>query len=147
MNRAARAVAGGVAGTAVLSLLLLLLEVETREVLELFHAIARFAGVPGQLTVGFILFVLAGVIAWPLLFVAVERYIPLSDEAERGMVFVVPLWIAFVIIGWGSLSTACLSDSECATSLLVYAGGTLLAHLTYGFTVGAVYTSLEEVSA
>lgn len=130
MNRAGSAVAGGVAGTAVLSLLLLLLEVETRSVLEIFHAIARFAGVPGRLAIGFVLFVLAGVFAWPLLFVGIERYIPLSDAAERGMAFAAVLWIAFVIIGRGELAGA---------AFLVFAGGSLLAHLTYGFTLGAVY--------
>lgn len=137
MNRAVSAVGGGVAGTAVLSLLLLLLEVETRSVLEIFHAIARFAGVPGQLSVGFVVFVLAGVLAWPLVFLGIEHYIPLSDTAERGMAFAAVLWVAFVVVGRGTLT---------GTHLLVFAGGSLLAHLTYGFTLGVVYDRLREGS-
>jgi hypothetical protein len=135
MHRLVRAVAGGAAGTALLSLLLLMLEVETRSAVEIFAAIARFAGVPGDLALGFVLFALAGGVGWPLLFAAVERGLPLEDPATRGMVFALPLWAAFVVVGRGDLAGSLLA---------VYASFTLLAHLAYGYTLGAVYDRLAD---
>lgn len=132
MSRARSAIGGGVAGTAVLSLLLLLLEVETRSAIGIFEAIARFARFPNDVAVGVVIFVAAGILAWPLLFVAVEPRIPLSDDATRGMAFAVPLWVAFVAISGGV-------DQGSA----VFFPFTLLAHLAYGFTLGAVFAMLE----
>lgn len=135
MHRLVRAVAGGAAGTAMLSLLLLMLEVETRSAVEIFAAISRFVGVPGDLALGFVIFVLAGGVGWPLVFAAVERELPFRDPATRGMVFAIPLWAAFVVVGRGDLG---------GTLFAVYASFTLLAHLAYGFTLGAVYARLAE---
>lgn len=136
MNRPASAVAGGVAGTAVLSGLLLLLYVETREAVPTFDVIARFVGTPDQQIVGFVLFALAGSVAWPLLFVALEDYIPRGpDPAARGAVFATVLWVVFVVTGRGTLG---------GTVLVIYAGYTLFAHWAYGFTLGAVYGRLND---
>lgn len=130
MNRLASAIAGGVAGTSVLSLLMLLLDVQTRSALGIFAAIARFVRLPGQLALGFLLFVLVGVVAWPLVFIAVVERIPTEDPAAAGVLFAVPLWAAFVLIGRGTLVGG---------ALFVYAGFSLLAHLAYGYVLGAVF--------
>ncbi|MFC6961259.1 DUF6789 family protein [Halocatena marina] len=136
MNRPSSAIAGGIAGTAILSLLMILLEVQTRSQVHIFDAIARFVGLPNNILIGFVLFVAAGVFAWPLLFIALEPYIPRGpDPAARGIVFAFVLWLAFVIAGRGSIGWPLI---------IVYAGLTLLAHLAYGFTLGAVYASLRE---
>lgn len=135
MHRLLRAIAGGVAGTALLSLLLLMLQVETRSAVEVFAAIARFVGVPGELTLGFLVFLLAGSVAWPLLFTVVERALPFEDPASRGMAFALPLWVAFVVVGRGDMNGSLLA---------VYASFTLLAHLAYGYTLGAVYARLAD---
>ncbi|WP_224270129.1 DUF6789 family protein [Haloprofundus salinisoli] len=136
MNRPLSAIAGGVTGIAVMSLLLLFLEVETRSNLAIFESVARFAGMPGNVTFGFILFVLAGVFAWPLAFMALERYIPGGpDPATRGMVLAVALWVVFVLTGRGGLSGGLLA---------IYVIFTLLAHLCYGFLLGAVYGRLTS---
>lgn len=135
MHRLLRAVAGGIAGTTLLSLLLLMLDVETRSAVGIFAAIARFAGVPGELTLGFVVFLLAGSVAWPLLFTVVEPAIPLDDPATRGTVFALPLWAAFVAIGRGDMGGSLFA---------VYASFTLLAHLAYGYTLGAVYARLAD---
>jgi len=135
MRRPANALAGGVAGTAVLSLLLLFLDVETREALGIFEAIARFAGMPGQIALGFVVFVAAGVVAWPLLFLAVEDYIPREDPAAAGLLFGLVLWIPFAVVGRGDLS---------GPALFVYLAFTLLAHLAYGFVLGAVTVHLAD---
>jgi hypothetical protein len=139
MNRPFSAVAGGVVGTAVLSLLMILLEVQTRSQIEIFHVIARFVGVPDHLVIGFALFVAAGVFAWPLLFIALESYIPRGpDPAARGIVFAFVLWIAFAITGRGPIDWPII---------IIYAGLTLLAHLAYGFSLGVVYGRLREENA
>jgi len=136
MDRVPSVVAGGIAGTAVLTLSLLLLEVQTREQIRMFDVIARFVGLPEQTTVGFVLFILAGVLAWPLLFLAVEGYLPFGpDPAARGAVMAVALWIAFAYAGRGTLS---------GPLLLIYAGYTFFAHIAYGFILGAVYAHLHE---
>jgi len=136
MNRPASAIAGGVAGTTVLLLLLMLLEVETRSAIPVFEVIARFVGTPGDQAVGFVLFTIAGVVAWPLLFVALEPRIPRGpDPASRGVVLGTVLWLAFVVTGRGEIG---------GSLLIIYAAFTLLAHWAYGFTLGAVYGRLLE---
>jgi len=135
MDRVPSVIAGGVAGTAVLSLLLILLEVQTREQILVFDVIARFVGVPEQQIVGFLVYLLAGVVAWPLVFIAIERYIPRGpDPAARGVVFAIPLWVAFAITGRGDIA---------GPLLIVYVALTLVAHLAYGWVMGAVYAHLH----
>ena len=136
MNRVGGAVAGGLAGTALMSLVFVLMEVQTRYVLHIFDVIARFVRRPGDPYVGFVLFAVAGVVVWPLLFVALEEYIPRGpDPAVQGMVFALPLWVLFAVTGRGDLAWP---------TLLIYATFTLFAHLVYGFTMGAVYAALAE---
>lgn len=134
MNRPTSAIAGGIAGTGVLLSLLMLLEVETRSAIPVFDVIARFVGTPNNQAVGFTLFALAGCVVWPLLFVALEPYIPRGpDPATRGVVLGTVLWVAFVITGRGDIG---------GPLLVIYASYTLLAHWAYGFVLGAVYGRL-----
>ncbi|SFR42129.1 DUF6789 family protein [Halogeometricum limi] len=133
MNRPLAAVAGGLSGTTVLTVLLLLFEVETRSQIGMFEVVARFVGVPDSTTVGFLLFVTAGVLAWPLLFVALEERIPGDDPALKGMALGVALWIPFVVLGRGELAGAIV---------FAFGGLTLVAHLAYGYVTGAVYARL-----
>ena len=135
MDKPTSAMLGGAAGVTVLSVALLLIEVETRSRIGLFAVVARFVGVPGNQALGFLLFVAAGTFAWPLLFVALEAYLPLGpDPAIRGIGFSLPLWVAFVLLGRGTLSGAIL---------VVFGVLTLFAHVAYGFTLGAVYGRLS----
>ena len=131
MNKPTSAVVGGAVGVAVLSVILLVIDVETRSRIEIFEVIARFVGMPGNLVLGFLLFLAVGTFVWPLVFVALESYLPVGpDPAIRGMGFALPLWAAFVVLGRGDLSGAIL---------IVYTVLTLFAHLVYGFVLGAVY--------
>lgn len=138
MHRAVRAIAGGAAGMAIMTLILLIGEAEVRFQLGVPQAISRFVGTPGQTLLGFLLFFAVGIIAWPLLFVALERYLSRvpggDDPAIRGMVFAVLLWVSFVILGSGGLT---------GTILVLYLAFTFIAHLAYGFTLGAVYERLS----
>lgn len=135
MDRVPSVIAGGIAGTAALSLLLLLLEVQTREQIQTFEVIARFVGVPGQYVVGFAIFVAAGVVAWPLVFIAVEGYLPFGpDPAARGVALALALWVAFALTGRGDIE---------GPLLIIFAGYTLVSHVVYGFVLGAVYAHLH----
>jgi hypothetical protein len=135
MNRVGSAIAGGIVGTTVLSALLILLEVQTRSVLQIFAVIARFVGMPDELFLGFLIYAFAGVLVWPLLFVALQQYIPRGpDPAAQGAVFATALWVVFAVTGRGTLT---------GPILIIYAGYTLLAHWAYGFTLGAVYARFQ----
>lgn len=135
MNRPASAIVGGLVGTTILSALLILLEVQTRSRIRVFSVIARFVGMPDEVFLGFVIYLFAGVVAWPLLFVALERYIPRGpDPAARGVVFATVLWLFFVITGRGDLT---------GPILIIYAAYTLFAHWAYGFVLGAVYARLR----
>lgn len=135
MNRPGSAIVGGLVGTTVLSALLILLEVQTRSAIQIFAVIARFVGMRGDMFLGFAIYMLAGVIAWPLLFVALRRHIPRGpDPAVQGAMFATVLWLVFVITGRGDLD---------GPILIIYAAYTLFAHWAYGFTLGAVYARLS----
>jgi len=138
MNRPVSAVLGGAVGTAVMSLMLAIMEVEARGVMGLFDAIARFARVPGNQLLGFVVYALVGVLVWPLLFLGLEQYVGHErDPAVRGMGMGLVLWLGFAIVGRGDVGGVLLA---------VYLVFTLLAHLAYGFTLGAVYARLSRES-
>lgn len=130
-TRVVYAIGGGIAGTTVMVALLVFLDVQTRSQLGLFEAVSRFAGTPGQPTVGFFLLALAGIVVWPLLFVLVEPYLSRSrDPRIRGLVFTVVLWSAFFLAGLGSAPP---------TGVILYGALTLVTYLLYGFALGEVY--------
>lgn len=137
MNRIAGGILGGATGISVMSVVFLLLEVETREQVRAFDAVARYVGMPGNTFVGFITFAFVGTVIWPLLFVAIEPYFPFDDSPSNGMVLGAVLWIAFFILGRGDITGPLLA---------VFAGFTLLAHLAYGFLLGAFYTRFGDTA-
>lgn len=131
MRKALRAITGGVVGTTIMVVALLVMDVETRSKLSLFEAIARFFGVPNQVALGFLVFLFFGVVVWPLVFAAVDPYIPPGeDSAVSAMLFAAALWLAFMVVGTAEMDIILLP---------LYAIMTLLAHLAYGFTLGLVY--------
>lgn len=134
MNRAVSAVLAGAVATMVMSMALAIFEVEARYAIGIFAAIARFVRVPGNLFLGFLVYVLVGTVAWPLVFLSLKPYVPLDlDPAVAGMLLALPLWVGFAVVG---------RPDAGAPLLLLYLAFTLLAHLVYGFTLGAVYASL-----
>lgn len=140
MDPIRRAIGGGVAGTIVMSVVLLIGEAEARFELGVGVAISRYVGVPDQAGLGLLVFLLAGMFAWPLVFLAVDRYLQRlpggEDPAIRGMVFSLPLWVLYIALGSPELATPAGA---------LHLSFTLFAHLLYGFTLGAVYHSLESV--
>lgn len=134
MNRPVSAIVGGFVGTAAMSVVLTILEVEVRYGLGVFDAIARFVRVPGDPVLGFAIYVMVGTFGWPLLFLSLERYVPLAlDPAAAGTLLGAILWLCFAVIGRGDLGGGVL---------VVYLAATLVAHLVYGFSMGAVYAEL-----
>ncbi|ELZ23192.1 hypothetical protein C475_16124 [Halosimplex carlsbadense 2-9-1] len=139
MNRPVSAIAAGAVGTMVMSGALAIFEIQTRYAIGIFAAIARFVRVPDNLFAGFVVYALVGTVAWPLLFVSLKPYVPLDlDPAVAGMLFALPLWIAFAIVGRGDVTGAIV---------VLFVAFTLIAHLVYGFVLGAVYASLADEHA
>jgi hypothetical protein len=135
VNRIAGGILGGATGISVMSVVFLMLEVETREQVRAFDAVARYVGMPGNTFVGFVTFAFVGTVIWPLLFVAIEPSMPFDDSPSNGMVLGAVLWIAFFVLGRGDITGPLLA---------VFAGFTLLAHLAYGFLLGAFYTRFGD---
>jgi len=135
VNRIAGGILGGATGISVMSVVFLMLEVETREQVQAFDAVARYVGMPGNTFIGFIIFAAVGTIIWPLLFVAIEPSLPFEDPPSIGMILGSVLWIAFFVLGRGDISGPLLA---------VFAGFTLLAHLAYGFLLGAFYNRFGD---
>lgn len=130
-KRVVSAIAAGVVATGVISGTLIMMEVQMRYAMHLFDAVARFVGLPGRRFLGFVIYSFAGVVVWPLAFLALRPYLPRGpDPAAQGVVFATALWVVFVITGGGGLDGPILA---------VYLVFTLLAHWAYGFTLGAVY--------
>lgn len=138
MNNALRAIAGGIAGTAVLTTGLVITDVETGYQVGIFETIASFVGTPGQVTLGFVLFLAAGAVAWPLVFLAIRQSLSSGiDPAIEGTVLGILLWIAF------NLTSSAGIDG---VLLIPYYAFTLVAHLAYGYILGAVYAQLGDAS-
>src|SRR6056297_3587849 len=116
MNRPLSAIVGGFVGTAAMSVVLTILELEVRYGLGVFDAIARFVRVPGDPVLGFAIYVMVGTFGWPLLFLSLERYVPLSlDPAVAGTLLGTVLWFGFAVIGRGGLGGALLAVYLAAT--------------------------------
>lgn len=138
MSKALRAITAGVVSTTVMVVVLFLADVETRSRLSLFDAMARFVGMPGNVAVGFLLFLFVGIVVWPLLFALADPHLPPKhDSAVSGMLFAVAVWVAFVLTGTTEIHVILA---------LFYAVVTLLAHLAYGFTLGLVYGWMEPAA-
>ncbi|WP_158059145.1 DUF6789 family protein [Halorussus halophilus] len=138
MNNAVRAIAGGIAGTAVLTAGLVITDVETGYQVGIFETIASFVGTPGQVTLGFVLFLLAGAVAWPLVFLALRQTFSSDrDPAIEGTALGVLLWVAFNVTSTSGVE---------GVLLIPYYAFTLVAHLAYGYILGAVYAQLGNAN-
>lgn len=131
MHTVKRALTAGIASTAVMSIILLVIDVQTRARLSLFEAIARLFGLYGHIGWGLLVFLFFGVVVWPILFAKIYPSLPPErDLAVKGMVLATGLWIGFVLIGTAKVD---------AILVLFYLVVTLLPHLVYGFVLGVVY--------
>lgn len=143
MERWKRAIAGGVAGTTAMAVVLLIGEAETSFAIGTPEAIARYVGFTGGALLAVLAFFLMGMVGWPLVFVAVERRLTAlpggADPAIRGVAFGIPLWVVFVL-----LSGPAAIEGLSGELLVLHFVFTLFAHLVYGYVLGAVYHTLAS---
>ncbi|WP_227356947.1 DUF6789 family protein [Haladaptatus salinisoli] len=126
----------GVLSTGLMMFILVVAEAEARFELGVPAAVAGFVGMPNRLYLGFIAFVLFGIVVWPLLFAAVEgrmTSLPGGDDIGiRGILFALVLWVAFLVLGSAGLHLA-------GPFLVLYLVFSLIAHLAYGYSLGVLY--------
>jgi hypothetical protein len=127
------AIGGGIAAMIVMTVFLSFIEIQTRSQFGFFGAIARFSGTPDRLVLGFVLFAIAGIILWPLLFVVIEPSLPGPNLHVNGLIVGVILWFVFLTFG---------AHIDKPTTLILYGVLTLLVFLIYGLTFGEVYSRL-----
>ena len=135
VNDALSGIAGGIAGTAAMTVFLFIADAFSGFRIRSFETIALLVGIPNNLLFGFLLFAAAGTIAWPLLFVALVQYLPGGRDEIRGAVFATVLWISFALA---------FSSGLGGVSLVLYLVFTLVAHWVYGLILGGVYGRLAD---
>ncbi|WP_299266987.1 DUF6789 family protein [Halorientalis sp.] len=133
---------GGLVGTAAMSVVLFVASSVNAFEMASFGILAELSGLavlfPGNaVAVGFLVFLGGGMVTWPLLFAAVSVYLPGRRFATKGLPYGFVLWTGFVLafsqgIGGGTVTLA------------LYAFLTLVSHLAYGFSLGAVFDYLSD---
>ena len=125
------AIVAGIPATAVLILVLLASDALTGTDISPFELLAGFVGLEQQF-LGFVLFVLVGVLGWPLVFLSFAGFLPGGTDAGRGLVFSIVLWVGFI----SSFGTTFEGP------IVTFIVASLLAHLAYGVVLGATYDRL-----
>jgi len=82
---------------------------------------------------GYVMFLLGGMTVWPLLFAATGGYLPGRKYATKGLSYGAVLWTGFVMAFY---------TGQAGLLLGLYLVLTFVAHLAYGFTLGAVFDYL-----
>lgn len=126
---------GGLVGTAAMTVGLLVAQSLGAFDMGSFAQFANLVGIASlfpanPVAVGYLVFVAGGMVVWPLLFAAAGLYLPGDTYAKRGLPYGFVLWTGFApafYVGYGGLT------------LVLYLVLTLIAHFSYGFTLGAVF--------
>lgn len=121
-------IAGGLVGVSVMALAFFAVDTVTGQPFGVFRALAELAGAGNDALAGFLLFVGAGALVWPLLFVTAGRYLPGPTEPVRGVVFALGLWAGFAL-AFGPRYT---------TGLWTFLLFSAFAHVLYGALLGFV---------
>jgi len=129
---------GGLVGTAALTVGLLIARSLGAFQIESFGTLTELTGfnaiVPlSPVAVGYILFLLTGMVMWPLLFASIGAYLPGQKYAVKGLPFGFVLWTGFL---------PAFYEGYTGLALILYVVLTLGAHFSYGFTLGAVFDYL-----
>ncbi|ADJ15005.1 DUF6789 family protein [Halalkalicoccus jeotgali] len=128
--------AGGLVGTAAMTVVLLIAESVGAFSRESFAQLAQF-GIESVLTpvaLGYLVFLLGGMVPWPLLFASLKEYLPGGRDPVKGVVFGTILWTGFAPAFYAGYT---------GSALVLYAAATLLAHWVYGFALGSVFEYLS----
>lgn len=130
--------AGGIVGVALMTVVLLLAESVGAFSRESFAALTQLIGLGGlvpDVTAGYLIFLLGGMVPWPLLFAALHEYLPGESWPINGLFFGTALWTGFVGAFYAGFA---------GTALALYLLLTLVAHWVYGFSLGLVFQYLSE---
>jgi hypothetical protein len=128
---------GGLVGTALMTVVLLVAEslgVFSRE------SFAQLAGLVGlgellpPVAVGYLVFLVGGMVPWPLLFASLKEYLPGSRDPIKGVFFATIIWTGFVLAFYTDFA---------GLALVGYIFFTLVAHWVYGFGLGSVFEYLS----
>lgn len=129
---------GGLVGTAALTVGLFVASTVGAFEFEAFSEIAQIVALdvvfPANApAVGFLMFLAGGMVTWPLLFAATGAYLPGRTYALKGLPYGAVLWTGFAMAFY---------TSQSGIALVLYLVLTFVAHLAYGFTLGAVFDYL-----
>jgi hypothetical protein len=129
---------GGLVGTGALTVGLLIARSLGAFQIESFGTLTELTGFNVLLplsptAVGYVLFLLTGMVLWPLLFASIGSYLPGEKYATKGLPFGFVLWTGFAPAFYEGYS---------GLMLVLYLVLTLGAHFSYGFTLGAVFDYL-----
>lgn len=124
---------GGAVGTAIVTVGLLVARTFDAFEMTAFAELAEMTGTvvfypQHPVAVGFLVFLAGGMIIWPLLLASAGTYLPGRRFATRGLSFGAVIWTGFV-----------LAFYDPAYWLPAYVLFTFVAHLGYGFGLGAVF--------
>ncbi len=129
--------AGGLVGTALMTVVLLIAETFDAFSRSSFGALTELVGLGGyvpEIAFGYLLFLAGGMVPWPLLFASLLGYLPGERMPINGLFFGTALWTGFVLAFY---------DGFTGTTLLLYLIATLVAHWVYGAALGFVFEYLS----
>jgi hypothetical protein len=131
---------GGLVGTAVMTAVLLVAATLGGFEFASFSDLAELTGAGAVLpwnaaAVGYVIFLLGGMVTWPLLFASIGSYLPGEDFALKGLPYGFVLWTGFA---------PAFYEGYTGAVLVVYLVMTLLGHLAYGFSLGSVFDYLSS---
>jgi len=123
------AVAGGFVGTALMTLVLFIVNALFGAQLSVFATISALSGGGDNVLLGFFLFFAAGSVAWPLLFVTIGAYLPGGTRPRQATIFAMLIWVGFVLS---------FGESYSGLDLAVFLVFSVATHLVYGYVLGLV---------
>ncbi len=129
--------AGGLVGTALMTVVLLVAETFGAFSTVSFADLTRLIGLGGyvpEITFGYLLFLLGGMFPFPLLFASLAEYLPGDRMPIQGFFFGTALWTGFVLAFYEGFT---------GTALVLYLVLTLVAHWVYGVSLGFVFEYLS----
>jgi hypothetical protein len=135
LREGAIGLAAGLAGTLAMTAVLLAGTAIGAFELASVAGLAAILGLGDDRVVGYLLVFAAGVVLWPLLFVAIGERVPGGADPSRGLAFGTVMWSGFVLA---------FRTDQTGRALALYASLTLLAHWAYGFVLGAAFEYLAE---
>ena len=125
--------AGGLVGTAMSTVVLLIAQSLGAFNLTDFAILTELVGLEGYVPpvlFGYVMFLGGGMFPWPLLFASLKAYLPGQSSPISGAFFGGAMWTGFVLAFYSGQS---------GLGLVLYAVLTLVAHVVYGFGLGAVF--------